>query len=104
MPHNKLLDIVTTQLQSNLTQLNTKLVLQGYWCVTHPTHHPTPHKLLDHFKTTWEADFQYTTLFEPNKMKYATKIRVPSKKQQQKTSRQHKKPVFLNTTQPNKIT
>ena len=37
--------IVTAQLQSNLTQLNTKLVLQGYWCVTHPPHHPThpPH-------------------------------------------------------------
>ena len=31
--------IVTAQLQSNLTQLNTKLVLQGYWCLNH---HPTP--------------------------------------------------------------
>ena len=30
--------IVTAQLQSNLTQHNTKLVLQGYWCVTHPPH------------------------------------------------------------------
>ena len=31
------LDFVTAQLQSNLTQLNAKLVLQTYWCVTHPT-------------------------------------------------------------------
>ena len=40
------LDIVTAQLQSNLTQLNTKLVWQGYWCLTH--HHPTHNKLLHH--------------------------------------------------------
>jgi hypothetical protein len=37
-PH---LEVVTAQLQCNLTQLNTKLVLQCYWCVIHPTH-PTP--------------------------------------------------------------
>ena len=49
-----LFNFVTTQLQSNLTQLNTKLVLQGYWCVTHPppSHPPPHHKLLDHFQTT----------------------------------------------------
>jgi hypothetical protein len=56
-----------SQPNSNPTQLNTKLVWQGYWCLTHHHHHPTPHKLLDHFKTTLEADFRYTTLFPRKK-------------------------------------
>ena len=41
---NSVVHIATAKVQSNLTQLNRKLVLQGYWCVTHhPTHHPHTH-------------------------------------------------------------